>query len=651
MGIVNRIADAVGDRIDTFSDNVEASTSRLDVKLWPTDQRDFAFPEQSDPDLRRRDNIGIAFSGGGTRSMGLSLGYLRAFERMGLLQRTRYFGAISGGSWATVPYCWLPDSVTDQRYLGEAVDPAELTPERLAKLRPSDGLMAQHISSSGLVLGIFGELAASMLARTLSLPGIPVLDLQLGLDDIDEVWGRIIGQVFLRDIGLEGNRYAAWRSQHVNGMVERNRSRRDGLDANDFFVQQKSRPFLCVNGAMNQEAALLPGEDDSRWRPLGALSWEHVEFTPLYSGIHRRSTGRMHLNLGGGYCENIGIDTMAPVRRADGQTMTVSPGGLHHRFSVQDIMAVSGAAPAYLMHAMARWKSQLPDNFGPLKIFPKLRHWPVAGGGKPLTAERKFGDGGYVDNYGLIPLLKRKVRRIIVLVNTEVPLLSQASAWQKLHGREPTSADLFQDLLNGRSGDTFLHTLFGVKTPTGPGSLASPSDFLQPGRVLGREQGQVLQAGGHAPLMRALWSTHAQGGPVAHLQEHVTVANELFGIEAGHRCKILWIYNERSQRWFERLPADTRQMIDVQWARDEHKLKSVPQTATFLAGLGAQFGPDAPVLKTLAREGLDEAVRVMLHDPVVDLSPAQTLLLASHAHHSAMALAPLIRQHFLEADS
>lgn len=649
MDLINRLTDRL-------TDNVDASTSRLDVKVWSTGDRDFGFPEQSDPDLRKRQDIGIAFSGGGTRSMGLSLGYLRAFGDMGLLARTRYFGAISGGSWATVPYCWLPEDVPDHRYLGEAVPPAELTPARLAKLKPSDGIMARHISQSGLVLGVFGELAASLVGRSLALPKVPFLDLQFGLDDIDEVWGRIIGQVFLRDLGLEGDRYAAWRPRQVNGMVERNRTRLGGhrLEADDFFVQQNNRPFLCVNGAMNQDAALLPDEDDTRWRPMGALSWDHIEFTPMYSGIHRRSSGRLQLPIGGGYCENIGLDTLAPVRQSDGQTMTVSPGLIHHRFSVQDIMAVSGAAPAYLMHALARWKSVLPDNFGAFKIFPKLRYWPVAGSGKPVTAERCFGDGGYVDNYGLIPLLKRKVRRIIVLVNTEVPLLADRTLLQRLLRREPTSDELLQELLAGRSGDTFMHTLFGVRTPAGLSSLSSPSDFLQPGRVLGREQGQVLESRDHAPLMRALFRAHVEGGPAAHLEEHVTVANELFGIEGGHRCKILWIYNDRSQRWFESLPVETRHMIEGRGLVDKlatrDKLATVPRTATFLAGLGSTFGPDAPVLKTLAREGLDEAVRMMLHDSVVDLSPAQTLLLASHAHHCATALAPLIRRHFIEAE-
>src|SRR5262245_43778507 len=51
-------------------------------------------------------DLGIAFSGGGTRSASATVGQLRGLEQNGWLARVRYMTAVSGGSWAAVPYTY-----------------------------------------------------------------------------------------------------------------------------------------------------------------------------------------------------------------------------------------------------------------------------------------------------------------------------------------------------------------------------------------------------------------------------------------------------------------------------------------------------------------------------------------------------------------
>ncbi|MEE4539462.1 MAG: hypothetical protein V2J51_13345 [Erythrobacter sp.] len=602
----------------------KASLRRLDVKTWPTRADGFKFPEMGDAILERRPNIGLAVSGGGTRSMALSLGYMRALSEQGVLDRTRYIGAISGGSWITVPYVYLPQGTTDAHFLGSNMPARELTVDRLSVLRPEDGLIAKCIAKSELLLPLLSGLATSALARAMSLSKVPFARIRFGLDDVDEQWGRALGGVFLRPFGADGNIYASWRKEHAQAIINRNTNilGQDRLSPSDFAVQMPDRPFLCVNGAMNQDAYLIPDDPQEKWRPLGWRSWEHFEFTPLYSGIHRLSRGAAKLNIGGGYIENVGMDTVFPVQKGD--FLRVSPGLDHHRFSPQDMMAISGAAPAYITHGVGPVLRMLPAGAGNalgklMDVMPKLRNWPIEFNGKPLVRERAFGDGGYVDNYGIVPLLKRKVDKIIVLINTDTALGRHETT---VMGAKPQC-------------DTFLHTLFGADT--GPSaSIGSPSDFLQPGRFLGRENGQVFDEAGLRPLLKGMIANREAGRPTFHRGTYVTRENRFFGIEAGHRCEILWIYNDLFESWYDMLPSQTRALFKG-GAAPRRGLAKFPHLPTAATGSDAETaGIDLKLLKAFEQGGMASVINAL--DRIVDLDSYQVQLAASHSYAVATAL-------------
>ena len=89
-------------------------------KTWDVTQPDFVFPEQGDPefmasDVIDRPNLGLAFSGGATRSASATLGQLRGFKHIGLLDKVRYCSVVSGSSLAAVAFTYLLDAWTDNR--------------------------------------------------------------------------------------------------------------------------------------------------------------------------------------------------------------------------------------------------------------------------------------------------------------------------------------------------------------------------------------------------------------------------------------------------------------------------------------------------------------------------------------------------------
>ena len=94
---------------------VEARYWQIEPGYWTSTAPDLTtFPErQLDPPLPGAD-LGVAFSGGGTRSAAATIGQLRGLVQNGWLERVKYMTAVSGGSWAAVPFTYYPgDALAD----------------------------------------------------------------------------------------------------------------------------------------------------------------------------------------------------------------------------------------------------------------------------------------------------------------------------------------------------------------------------------------------------------------------------------------------------------------------------------------------------------------------------------------------------------
>src|SRR5262245_56451049 len=83
------------------------------------------FPERMLLDKERPVDVGIAFSGGGTRAATAAIGQLRGLQRNGWLDRVRYMTAVSGGSWAAVPFTYSRTAI--DYLLGPHEEPSAMT--------------------------------------------------------------------------------------------------------------------------------------------------------------------------------------------------------------------------------------------------------------------------------------------------------------------------------------------------------------------------------------------------------------------------------------------------------------------------------------------------------------------------------------------
>lgn len=441
----------------------------VQCRVWDTTDSNFSFPEES----LERPKTGICLSGGGTRSAACSLGQLRGIHELNLLHGTGYLSCVSGGSWATVPFTYLPEDWSDETFLGMVIEPGDLTEEHLTNLDHNSFLYA--VSDSVIV--------DDFLKNSFRFAG-------------DETFSRAIGDIFLNRFGLDSlRRFFSYDDATVADVLDRN----DRAQRSDFYTTRSGRPYLIVGGTILR----LDNPDDLPDKI-------QIEMTPLYTGVysvHERA-GSSRQNIGGGYIESFAFDSDAPEKKPNVRgEVSVRLGASRHRFTLSDMIGSSGAAPAETLNRLGI------DWIG----LPEFKYWPIAKVvGRSLVArEYEFGDGGHLENLGVMPMLLRKVERIIIFINTKHRL------------RGPT------DINNS------LPPLFGREYP----------------------RNQVFAEDRYEPLVSALLDKKTNNKTVIHRDTYTVMDNVFYGIEGGWEVEVLWVYNERVNDWEQSLPPNIRGMI------------------------------------------------------------------------------------------
>ena len=455
-------------------------TKYVKCKTWDAISDDFRFPEVGDPqykvaELESRPNVGVAFSGGGTRSASCVLGQLRGLKELNLLKNVRYLSCVSGGSWASVPFTYLNDNWTDDMFLGQVIAPGDLTVEALKK---TDRNSFAHLISNSVILDDFFE-------HVFRFAG-------------DETFSRAIGDIFLEPLEIDSLKRSF--SLDANS-VEKIISHNPRLNADDFYTVRAGRPFLIVGSTI-----LRADNPDDLPKRI------HFETTPLYAGarVLHKGAGSAGLNLGGGYIEPLGFDSDEPNDPPDGSQMVeVRLGSSRHLYTLSDVAGTSGAAPAEVLAKLGL------DWLG----FPEFRHWSVPDADQTRAKEYTFGDGGILENLGIMSLLMRKVERIVVFVNTKTPL----------RGGD-------KDEINDS-----IRPLFG-QTPKFDLNHVFPADRYQ-------------------ELIDNLLAQKEAEHTVMHKATYPVREAPHYGIEDGWEVDVLWVYNDRVKDWEKQLPATIRKKI------------------------------------------------------------------------------------------
>ena len=491
-------------------------TAVAEARVWVSDGPPYRFPER-DPGQARLPPTGICFSGGGTRSLAATTGQLRGLTATGLIADTGYLACVSGGAWAAVPYTYHAAGAGDDVELLGAVGPPEaVSLHRLAALR--EGRL-DHPATAGFE----GHLAAAI--ADADLPR-------------DRVWTRAVGATYLAPFGLYDPAAPAWFTADADaaaGIAAAN----PHLAGTRFHTvhRRAPRPHLVVGGCLVwPPPSAEPAPERQR---IG------FEYTPLGVGTPCRSTLRApsgaSCTVGGGYVEPFAFGSPAPTSGPDarGRVRVVPP---DRQFTLADVTGATSvsstrAATAAFVPRMPHWPPgvRAVERRGLLKDWVGRRAEPQAtngglgrDGGQPGRLHA-FADGGDIENFGLIALLRRRVERIVVFVNTLHPLAERV---------RPAAAS------GEEAGiDPYIPPLFGYATSKCP-------------------HNQVFARAAFGSVAAALREAK-RGGRGAVAATRLTVEpNAWWGVAGGWDVEVCWVYNERAPAWEARLDADVRRAID-----------------------------------------------------------------------------------------
>jgi Patatin-like phospholipase len=410
MGLSLAIAGAAstlaGAQTTSCRNCVEARYWEVSPTFWTSATSEPSVPERPRLDALRKDDVGVAFSGGGTRSASASIGQLRALKRNGWLSHVRYVTAVSGGSWAAVPFTFYRGSLDDLLGADAALDaktietvPAGLLAERVINSKLGHvGLHEVPSFLSDSVGGVdIGQYRRILLMARSAIRRIRKREVAEP-DRQNKTYAHLLGQIFLDRLVPEGNRRLyAWDRETAIEM-----SKASGRPAGEFIIAPPDRPFLIVGGTLVKQN----GADYPRLIP--------VEYTPLYTGVRQRFG-----LIGGTYFWPWAYDRLFIAPRSETHAL-VGPGPEERPFTLADVIASSGAAPQLTLllgdRVPARFRSYLQRA---ADAFPAFSNLAVHGGmPNPATAELAHGDGGFTDNLGIMPLLVRQVHNVIVFVNS-----------------------------------------------------------------------------------------------------------------------------------------------------------------------------------------------------------------------------------------
>ena len=463
-------------------------TGNIKASVVASSGKNFNFPEQTPEFLASTSNCGICFSGGGTRSLSASLGQMRGLQQLGILKNARYILCVSGGSWASAVYTYYKSGASDDREL-LGVDPGKK--ERKNWSLSDWGSSLKHSNLAHPATSDFEKTIAEYILE--------------GPEDM--AWINAVRDTFFKPFGLDKNNFFSLDSSTVTKILNENRSLQPDWNFSDFDIPKEGRPYLIINGTL-----LWPVELED----LDKVNRVLVQFTPLYIGnpFALRLKERHHwfknqyLNTGGGVLDTFAFGSSGPDASLGAWLEMPAEYGA---FSIWHASGISSAAYGY--------DESKTDIKG---LLPRENYWAVTDSEKSqaVSKDQYFSDGGNLENFGIMALLQREVKKIIVFVNSETAIKKDAY---------------------GTTIDSDIAPLFGLNDSGFPNN-------------------QVFVADDYASLANKLWDSYSKGGLAIAKERYTTKPNDWFGIPK-YEVEVLWVYNAPVKDWIAQLSPEVQHTI------------------------------------------------------------------------------------------
>uniref|UniRef100_A0A7S2Q2K3 Uncharacterized protein n=1 Tax=Zooxanthella nutricula TaxID=1333877 RepID=A0A7S2Q2K3_9DINO len=361
------------------------------------------------------------------------------------------------------------------------------------------------------------------------------------------LWTYTIGEAILKPFGLDSkNSYMA----PDEATVARIRKENPQLKTETFLVPVAGRPKTFVMSG----TILAP-----TGYKADAQNVVSLQMSPDYSGSpffpdngpvdYSSQSGRNNQELkgqpiGGGVVESFAWGGSAPKNdEADAEAMakgaTVKMTAPLEPLTLGKAVGVSSAGPASALTQVGPH-----GTLNVAGLIPRASIWSIAKNkvGKLLgfsdTSTYNLGDGGNLDNSGVLAMLQRKAQRVIWLINTgvELPKTSDVCGMKVLKDEVADNMDSQITAIFG-----YIHK-------------SSLGEFLT--------QNQAFALDDLPKVLCSLAKLHESGKPAVTLETLEVQKNNWWGIAGGNKVDVLFVYNSPCQNFIDKLPLETRDELD-----------------------------------------------------------------------------------------
>lgn len=263
-----------------------------------------------------RANMGLCFSGGGSRALTCAWGQMLGLQSLNSMEKFRYISSVSGGTWASSIYSYLPTTISDETLLGTYRSPKDLTLEEVSKLTSqSFGEVPNNLGIKKLLLTIL---------RTIVNPNH---------SDWKWMWAEYIAENVLSPYGLREQGSKPWNSTHS---FSYNAKYASGFPAESpksdtlFFLRTK-RPLLAMNNN-------IMDINKPTFKFKNSVIQVPGQSTPFSTGSRGRVEDKS--SIGGGMVETYGMSSELTAQFGDKSMADIS---LSQSYSLIDSVSTSSA--------------------------------------------------------------------------------------------------------------------------------------------------------------------------------------------------------------------------------------------------------------------------------------------------------------------
>lgn len=348
----------------------------------------------------------------------------------------------------------------------------------------------------------------------------------------EDFWIRYIYKAYFKEQGIDYRYPATWNAQTEAAIKARN----PHLADQTFVKPRVERPYLILNTAMMGHAL---NDVTAELQMKGGVDFINYEIGGYAAGTPLSMDNQEGVHVGG-YIESF---AMSGFRKNSSQTVpggSTEPSVLEYTqlgVAARTSNLVWGAATGGTAYGVKASKLFNNSNW----LIPQLFY------DSPETTEvanfqNRFAvmDSGNVENLGVMSLLARRVKRILVLSSTGSKLSRAVSdhGWFGGNAHGPKPCDLF--------------SIFGLTTLEGE----QKGDDCELYR-----RNQVFDKADFDPVMDALNRSQVNGNIPIHLTTLTTVENQVYGVPAGHQVQVLFMVLGKATKFEEQLPDNTRQKM------------------------------------------------------------------------------------------